>query len=239
MRGCLFTLLLGGIVMAIVIVFGLPALAAGLVTGGLGAAGLVADDTTVTVSSDPPTDLLGLHADRVRVRASNATFRGTHIGQLELDLSDVAVLDRTAAAVAGRLTDVSVETADGPVSLARITIAGPGDAVIATAVMPGAQATSLIADAIESRTGTRPASVRLSAPDRLTVRMAGVSLSGRLVVTAAGDLVVRTDAVGPIAALEVTLLADGAGLPVKLSRVRVTPAGDLRLDGLLSIGILG
>ena len=80
MRGCLFTLLLGAIVIGLFVVVVLPAIAAGALTAGVEAAGLQSDDTIVTVSSDPPTDLLGLHADQVRIRATDATFRGLEIG---------------------------------------------------------------------------------------------------------------------------------------------------------------
>ena len=68
--------LAAAVAIAVVVTVGLPAVAAGVLTAGVTAAGLQADDTTVTVESDPPTDLLGLHADRVRVRATDATFRG-------------------------------------------------------------------------------------------------------------------------------------------------------------------
>ena len=96
MRGCLFTLAFGAAVIALIVVVGLPQVAAGMVTGAVTAAGLQADDTTVTVSSDPPTDLIGLHADRVRVRATDATFRDLAIGELDLVLRDVSILDRSA-----------------------------------------------------------------------------------------------------------------------------------------------
>ena len=67
MRGCLFTLLLGAVAIAFLVTVGLPVVAAGVITGGLAAAGLASDDTMVRVASDPPTDLLGLHADTVTV----------------------------------------------------------------------------------------------------------------------------------------------------------------------------
>ena len=76
MRGCLFTLLLGAVAIALLVTIGLPQVYAGVLTGALSAAGLHADDTTVHVASDPPTDLLGLHADTVTVTATDATFRG-------------------------------------------------------------------------------------------------------------------------------------------------------------------
>ena len=73
-----------------------------MVTTAVTAAGLQADDTTVTVSSDPPTDLIGLHADRVRVRATDATFRDLAIGELDLVLRDVSILDRIGRRRRGR-----------------------------------------------------------------------------------------------------------------------------------------
>ena len=77
----------------------------------------------------------------------------------------------------------------------------------------------------------------LTAPDRLTVRM-GVAVSGRLAVTAAGDLVVRV-LDGPAAGDEIVLLRGGEDLPIRLTSVTVTASGDLRLAGELAVGLLG
>src|SRR3954468_9111682 len=170
MRGCLFTLLLAAVVIVLVVVIGLPQVAAGALTSGVTAAGLQSDDTTVTVSSDPPTDLLGLHADRVHLTATDATFRGLHIGAVDLLLGDVALLDRTVRRVSGTLRDVIVEhVAGGPLALDEIDVAGGGSAITASTVIDGRQAESLIADAVEQRIGTKPRTVTLRAPDRLVV----------------------------------------------------------------------
>ncbi|HEU0242617.1 MAG TPA: hypothetical protein VFQ75_01850 [Candidatus Limnocylindrales bacterium] len=238
MRGCLFTLLLGAVALVLLVFIGLPRVYAGVLTGALTAAGLHADDTTVHVESDPPTDLLGLHADTVTVTATDATFRGMQIGRLSLQLSDVAVIDRTADAVAGTLSDVTVSLADGStVSLAQITVKGASDAIHAATVIDGAQAAALIADAVEQRTGVRPASVSLAAPDTLTVDV-GVRVTGTLDVNAAGDLVVRL-VDDPAGIGELVLLRGSRDLPITLTDARVTRSGDLRLSGDLSIGILG
>ncbi|HET7830543.1 MAG TPA: hypothetical protein VFL03_13355, partial [Candidatus Limnocylindrales bacterium] len=168
MRGCLFTLLLGAAVIALIVVVGLPQVAAGMVTTAVTTAGLRADDTTVTVSSDPPTDLVGLHADRVRIRASDALFRGLAIGNLDIRLGDVALLSRTIGEVDGTLKDVTVDNLGGrEVTLDEIAIGGKSGDITASTVIPGAQAERLIADAIEERTGVRPTDVTLSSPDRL------------------------------------------------------------------------
>lgn len=238
MRGCLFTLLLGAVALALLVVVGLPAVAAGILTSGLAAAGLQADDTTVTVSSDPPTDLIGLRADRVRVRATDARFRELRIGALDVVLRDVAILDRTARGIDGELSDVTLtEVGDGSVTLDSITLGGAGDRITASTVVDGSEAETLIARAVEARVGVAPESVRLSAPDRLRVD-ARVLVEGRLSVSAGGDLVVRL-ADDPLGIGDIVLLRGGEDLPIRLTDVRVTRAGDLRLDGDLSIAILG
>ena len=238
MRGCLFTLALGAVVIALIVVVGLPQVAAGMVTTALTAAGLQADDTTVTVSSDPPTDLVGLRADRVRVRASDATFRGLAIGSLDLRLGDVGLLDRTIGAVDGRLGEVTVaDLGGGPVTLDEITIAGQSGDITATTVIPGAQAERLIADAIAQRTGVRPDAVELLPPDRLEASL-GVTVGGTLDVTVDGDVVLAVDD-NPLGVESVVLLRGGQDLPIRLRDVLVTPGGDLQLDGDLAIGLLG
>jgi hypothetical protein len=238
-RGCLFTLLLGAVAIALLVVIGLPAVYAGVLTGALGAAGLQADDTTVKVASDPPTDLLGLHADTVTVTASDATFRGLRIGQLDLVLRDVAVLDRTAGAVDGTLRSVTVDVDGRPVVLEEISVSGDTSGIAATTVVDGSEAERLIADAVEARVGARPASVALVAPDTLTVELAaGITVTGTLDVDAAGNLVVRL-ADDPAGIGTLVLLRGGTDLPMRLTDVRVTKAGNLRLAGDLAIGILG
>jgi hypothetical protein len=237
-RGCLFVILLGAVVVALVVVLGLPAFAAGMLTAGVTAAGLQADDTTVTVASDPPTDLVGLHADRVRVRATDATFRGLRIGALDVTLEDVGIVDRTVGAVDGRLTDVVVPNVGAhEVDLGTITLSGSGDAVTAAAVVGSKQAKRLVADALEPELGGRPSSVTLKAPDRIIVDV-GVPVRGRLLVTSDGDLVVRVSD-GPAEGREVVLVRGGEDLPIRLTSVTVTAEGDLRLAGELEIGLLG
>jgi hypothetical protein len=238
MRGCLFVVGMGALVIALVVVVGLPALAAGVLTAGVGAAGLHADDTTVTVSSDPPTDLLLLHADRVRVRATHATFRGLEIGALDVTLGDVALVDRTAASVDGRLSGVVVPNVGArSLDLPEITLSGGGDAVDAATSITATAADTLVADAIEAGLGQRPTSVTLASPDLVTVRL-GITVHARLVVTAAGDLVARV-ADGPAAGQDVTLLRGGEDLPIRLTGADVTAGGDLHLAGRLTVGLLG
>ncbi len=238
MRGCLFTLLLGAIVLAFAVVVGLPAVASAILTGAITTAGLQADDTTVGVASNQPTDLLGLHADRVRIRATDARFHGLEIGELDVALGDVAIIDRTVGTVEGTLAGVTVPDVGGrPLALAMVTLGGGGQTVTASTTIAGADAEALLADAVEAELGVRPSAVTLSVPDRVAARM-GVVVHARLRVNAAGDLVAKV-LDGPEAGRTLTLLRGGDDLPIRLTRVRVTAAGDLRLTGDLEIGLLG
>jgi hypothetical protein len=238
-RGCLFTIVLAAIVLVLVVTIGLPAVAEGVLTGAITAAGLQSDDTTVTVRSDPPTDLLGLHADHVRVLADDATFRGMAIDHLDLALEDVALVDRTVRGVDGTLTGVTVPLEDGStIKLASIAIAGESDDLSASTALPKAQVQQLISDAIERQAGVRPTAVILTAPDRLTIKTGlGLDVAGRFVVTPDGNLVVRAE--GPFAGNDVVLLNGGQDLPLSLTGAKVTPDGGLRLTGKLAISLLG
>ena len=208
MRGCLFTLLLGAIAIGLFVVVVFPAMVAGALTAGVEAAGLQSDATVVTVSSNPPTDLLGMHADEVRIRATDATFRGLEIANFDVTLHDLRFIDRTARAIDGVLEGVVAPDVGGrALTLDSVRLAGAGETVIATTTVPGSEVEGLIADGIETKLGARPTSVTLAAPDRLTVRLNG-TVKGRLIVSPSGDLAVRISS-GPAEGQVVTLLRGG------------------------------
>ena len=237
MRGCLFTIALAFVVVALIVVVGLPAVAAGVLTAGVRAAGLQANDITVNVTSDPPWDLVGLRADRVRVRATTATFHTLQIGALDVTLLDVVLLDRTAAGVNGQLTGVTVPNIGGhPLGLAAITLGGGGSAVTATTTVAAVDAQTLVASEISSATGlTLPVTaVHLAAPNKVIVKAAGLTGTATLSVDAAGNLVASLPSIGPV-----TVLRAGEDLPIRLTSVKVDASGGLVLAGVLAVILLG
>jgi hypothetical protein len=234
-RGCLFTVALAAAMVALMVFVGLPAVAAGLLTAGVRAGGLAANDLTVNVTADPAWDLLSLQADRVRVRATHATFRGLQIGALDVTLSSVSILGRTAGGVAGRLTGVTVpDVAGEPLGLAEIDLGGGGSAVTATTIIAPADARSLVAAEIAAVTGVSVAAadVRLSAPN--TVAVNAVSMTATLSVDGGGNLVATAAGIPPV-----MLLRSGEDVPLWFTAVRVDASGGLALSGTLAVSLLG
>ncbi len=95
----------------------------------------------------------------------------------------------------------------------------------------------MVSAAVEAELGVRPSSVRLEAPDRLVIK-AGVTITGRLAVTRAGNLVLRPDE--PLQdGAPIVLLRGGEDIPIELTSVLVTDGGDLQLTGDLVVDLLG
>lgn len=239
MRGCLYTLFLAAVALALLVGVALPAVAAGMLTGAVTTVGLQSADTTVTVSSDPPTGLLLLRADRVHITATNATFHGLQIGSLDITLTGVSLLDRSAQGVDGRLDHV-VATGLGValVNLGTIQLGGGGDTVTVAATMPAAEAQILMSDAVRTSLGVSPASLSLTSPDGVQAVVAGVTVHARLSATSTGDLI-ATVLDGPSTGRAVTVLTPGPDFPIQVTQATVTAAGALRLRGVLTFGLLG
>jgi hypothetical protein len=66
----------------------------------------------------------------------------------------------------------------------------------------------------------------------------GSDVEGTLDINDDGDLVILVPD-SPLPSDEIVLLRGGEDLPIRLTGVRVTGDGDLRLSGDLAIGILG
>jgi len=226
-RGCLFVLVVAAGLGAVVALVGLRPVAAGIIHAGVVASGLSSDDLRVTVDADPPTELLGLHADAVRVRATDARWRDARVGRLEIELLDVALGARTADRIEGRLEDVRFVRDDtdgtdsgqqGALPIALVLLhGGRGEPVVATASLDAATMEAHIAARVRERTGIDPSAVRLEPTDRLAVGLRGLDVGGRLIADAGGSLVLRldTDLVGDI------VLADVAEQPIRFTSVRV------------------
>ena len=240
MRGCLTSLLVFPAVLLVAAWFLLPRIAGPIVGAGLGVAGFAASEEQVTVSADPPIELLTLHADSVHVQASKATIHGVTIDAVDVTLSDVGLLDRTAGTVTGTLTGVEVRPADGlPLRVTSVTLDGSSAAITASLTLSPSDLRSLAANAVKSALGSVPSSVTFAAPDRATVVVAGVNIAGRLVVTPARGLAFKPTKLpfgldGPI-----DLVTPGPEMPLRISSVTVTASGGMVVAGTVDASLFG
>jgi hypothetical protein len=242
MRGCLFILAMGGVVLALVMTLAVPAFAASLIGASLNAAGLESDDTRVEVVGDGPLGLLGGTATTVRVQADNATFRNMAIASLDITLRNVSLISRTAEGLTGRLDGVVVPgdrgaAGDDGIRLRRIVLDGSTANVQVVALVDAAEVLVLVSDGVQDAIGLRPRDVRLDGADRLTIDLTLLQVRGSLAINEAGALVLRASE-GPFAGIGgITLFEPGPSVPLRLSAVRVVPGG-LELTGRLTERLL-
>ena len=190
MRGCLSVLIMAvGLVLAAAW-FGGPTLAGVVIERSLDSAGFVAAERSVTVSSNPPLEILAGHADRVTIRATRATVRDLTAARLALTLTNVDLVAGRFSGVDGQLDDVVIPAADGSSVDARtLTVHGRATAATATVRIDSAVVEALLSKAIRRETGLSVTGLSLTAPDRIRFT-AGLTISGRLAVEPDGSLVI-------------------------------------------------
>jgi hypothetical protein len=222
MKGCLFV-----IVLAVVLVFGLVWFALPPAAGWAIEAAIPRDalrgTVHATVGVDFPPELLTGHADTVRLQSPDGVDAagGTlEASTLDITLRDVHLFDRTAARVDGNMTGVRVVSGGIPiVTVRRIDVAGPTNAIVTTLSIDAAEARRRAVQVLTAELGHAPERLALVAPDRIEVVIDGVSVSGRLVVqdgalVAVGDAplptvqVIPASATGPLTLLSVTIRPD-------------------------------
>lgn len=226
MRGCLFVLVFAAIVVSTVAWFGAPVLTSTVITAALENGGYHAVSSTVSVTSDPPPKLLLGRADRVEIAGTDVDFRTFHAATLDLVLTDVDVVNRTAARIEGRITGAELKTADDEPTTADVDIDGAADAAAAVIVVDAATVDRVVKAAFERRFGVAVTSTELVAPDTLRIRSVGATVEGRLVVDASGAIALST----PLGSAGILSL--DPSFPLRLRSVTAV-GGDLRIDATL------
>ena len=222
MRGCLtsFFIFLAGLLLATWLFA--PTVAAGLVSAGLGGAGFSSADKQVTVTAEPPIELLTLHADTVHLQATDATFAGLHMAGVDLILGGVGLLGRSADSVVGTLTGVRVPTLlsddASTATISSIGLSGPSSDLRAILTLSAADIRTLVSAAVQGELGAPATKVTLAAPDKVTVVTSGVTVRGRLVVDGAGGLAF--------------LVASPPGLVGSLAIIRPSPTQPLHFTSI-------
>jgi hypothetical protein len=197
MRGCLTVLVLAAALVLVVAWFGGPTLAGVLIERSLATAGYSAAETAVTVSSDPPLEILAGHADRVTIRGTRVTLRDLTAAELMLTMTNVDLVGGRFSRVDGELSDVVIKAGDGSSVRARsLGVRGPANAAAATVRIDEAVIATLLGDAIRRETGVVVSGVSLTEPNRIRFT-AGVTINARFDIAADGSVVIAATSGGP------------------------------------------
>ena len=231
MRGCLFIVLLGAVVLGSAAWFGSPFVASTVIQAALDGSGYRAASGTVRASSDPPPKLLLGRADRVEIEGSDVDFRTFHAAGLEVVLTDVDIVARTAGGISGRIDDAELRTTDGISAVADVTIDGTGRAAAATITVEAGTVDRIVRETFQREFGVTVTAVALDAPDVLRISAGTTTVEGRLDIDIAGAIALRT----PLGSS--AILSLDPSLPLRFVAVGVTN-GDLRIDATLDTGAL-
>jgi hypothetical protein len=225
-RGCLFILVLAAAVLAGAAWFGSPILASTVISTALQNAGYRASSSTVTVTSDPPPKLLLGRADRVEIAGTDVAFRTFHAASLDLVLTDVDVVGRTAGHIGGKITGAEMTTTGGDPTSADIGIDGAAGAADAVIVVDAATVSRVVKATFQQKLGVTVSKAELVAPDRLRISVPGATVEGQLTVDSSGAIAFSTPlGSAPILSLD-------SSFPLRLRSVHVEN-GNLRIDAVL------
>ncbi|HET7031086.1 MAG TPA: hypothetical protein VFI34_11290 [Candidatus Limnocylindrales bacterium] len=226
MRGCLFVLIAAAVIVVAAAWFGAPPLASAVVGAALGSSGFEATTLETSVTADPPPRILLGHADAVRIRASGVAFRTFQAETLDLTLTDVDLIGRTAGRISGTIDGAAVNTPDGIPTTADVTVDGDASGATSEIRIAGATVDRVVRATLAKQVGVDITRTELAEPDVLRIVTAGATIEGRIVVDSSGAIALSTR-LG-----ETRILGLDPSFPMRLTGVHVI-GRDLRIDATL------
>jgi hypothetical protein len=148
-----------------------------------------------------------------------------------LSLGSVDLIAKTAATADGRFGGVQLHGTGGQPILADVVLKGSADAAPTTITIDSATVNAMALAAFESSFGVRPSSASLVAPDVIRLKIAGLTVSGKLAVAADGSIVAVANG------STIRLVVPDPSLPFHLTGLSVT-ATTLELHGTIDVGSL-
>jgi len=159
------------------------------------------DDGAVTVDVDVGLALLSGEVDALAIAGRDLRSGEATIGLLQVELTGFDLFSRAFRVIDGRLEDVEVQLADGTaVSLERIEVSGPSDALWAKASLDAAAVELLVRSKLAEQ-GIRPDAVRLGTRS-IEVVAQDVTIRARFDVHDGGLFLVPDRLIEPFAVLE-------------------------------------
>jgi hypothetical protein len=229
MRGCLSVVVLAVVFVVAGTWLAGPAVAAFVIESGLSAAGFNGSNTSVTVTADPPFEVLTGHADRVEIDSGDTTLDQFTAGTVQLSLTDANLVSRTFGNVEGSLDDVTVEgSGDLSLEATRVEIDGePSAANMAIEVTRDALSNAAL-ELFRQQLGVDVDTVKLAAPNKISFTAGSTTIAGQFVIHE-GGLSMTVNLPG---AQRIDLLEAGRGF--RLTKVAIDDAG-MTLDGVLDV----
>lgn len=159
------------------------------------------DEGAVTVDVDVGLALLSGEVDALAIAGRDLRSGEATIGLLQVELTGFDLFSRAFRVIDGRLEDVEVQLADGTaVSLERIEVSGPSDALWAKASLDAAAVELLVRSKLAEQ-GIRPDAVRLGTRS-IEVVAQDVTIRARFDVHDGGLFLVPDRLIEPFAVLE-------------------------------------
>ena len=231
MRGCLSVLILAIAFLAVGVWFGGPPLASAVVRSTLNSTGFASDTLDVEVTADPPLTLAIGRAKSVAITATGVRWNGLRLATLDISLGSVDLVARAAATAEGRFGGVQLHGTGGQPILGDVQLSGSADAAQTTITVDAATVSTMALAAFEASYGIKPTSASLVAPDTIRVKVAGLTISGQLVVASDGSIGVVANG------STIRLVDPDPSLPFHLTGLAVTSKA-LELRGTLDVGAL-
>lgn len=229
MRGCLSVLVLAAVFLVAGAWVAGPQLAAFVVETGLSGAGFTGTNTTVSVSADPPFELLTGRADTVAIDSDGATLGQFTAINLSLTLHGVDLVGRHAQTVDGTLENVTMRTSDSSTVRANeVRLSGDPSAADVTIRVNGSDLIQTATETIDRELGVDAQDVKFSAPNNVSFTVGKSTIAGELVIHDGGLSVTANLPGKPM----IDLIAAGGGL--RLTDVAVKGSG-LELLGILDV----
>jgi hypothetical protein len=225
-RGCLFVLTAGALLVVALAWFASPLLASAVIGVALQDGGFSATTQTITATADPPPKLLLGRADRVEIQAAGVAFRTFHARSLDLVLDDVDVIERTATTVSGTIDGASIATADGVPTEADLRVAGSGSETVTEITVSDVTVDRVVRATFADDLGVAITRTELIAPDVLRIVTPAATLEGRLIIDPSGGVAFSTR-LG-----QSRILSLDPSFPLRLRSVNAV-GGDLRIEGVL------
>jgi hypothetical protein len=231
MRGFVSVLVLAAVIVVAGVWFLGPALAGTLVVGGLTAAGFSSSTRSVTVTADPPLELLVGRADAIAIVATGAGLGDLRAERLDLTLGDVRLLDRTYATVRGSMRSVTVTSGGNDLLLTSVAFSGPSSAATTEIRLPVDEVAAVIRAELRDALPLAPTKVELAEPSIVRIELAGQVLVAQLGVDGEGRVILEPAGGGLVR----VVVFDPSGIPGLTIRAVSVVASEMVIEGLADV----